>query len=75
MRTPMRNVTICLSEKLHHRARLVAAEYDCSLSELVASILETMSKMKNIRERLEFTRQIRAAEYPADPPSPPKTLL
>lgn len=53
----MRNVTICLSDETHRRARIVAAEHGVSLSFLVASILDSLPSVRRLQERIEHRKQ------------------
>jgi hypothetical protein len=53
----MRNVTICLPEATHRRARVMAAEQGVSLSFLVASILDTLPSIRRIDERVAYRKQ------------------
>ena len=57
MRT--RNVTLCLPEDTHLRARVMAAENGVSLSFLVASIIDTLPSIRRIEERIAHRRKTR----------------
>lgn len=53
----MRNVTICLPDETHRRARIVAAEHGISLSFLVVSILESLPSVRRLDERIEHRKR------------------
>ena len=74
----MRNVTICIPEETHARARLWASEHDISLSFLVASILDTLPNIQAIEARVNARKQFAAmrkctgSRAPFPLPTPPK---
>jgi hypothetical protein len=53
----MRNVTLCLPEDTHRRARVMAAENGVSLSFLIASIIDTLPGIHQLEERIAHRRK------------------
>ena len=52
-----RNVTLAISPKAHHKARLWAAQYDVSLSAVISTLLEGLPDNPNGPAAVERIRQ------------------
>jgi hypothetical protein len=52
-----RNVTLAISAKAHHKARLWAAQYDVSLSAVISALLEGLPDNPNGPRAVEHIRQ------------------
>jgi hypothetical protein len=72
----MRNVTVCIPDQIHRRARVLASQNGVSLSYLVAAVLNSIPGMHRVEDRIAFLQHLSETRgNTASDPSQPQADL